>query len=58
LFEYSLIIYASITGYLLFKEIPEVRTLVGSAIIISAGLYIYFREKVKDQPIVTENPIR
>lgn len=58
LFEYSLIIYASITGYFLFKEIPETRTIVGSIIIISAGLYIYFREKVKDQPIVTENPIR
>ena len=58
LFEYSLIIYSIIVGYFLFQEIPSVRTLIGIVIIISSGSYIYFREKVKDQLIVTENPIR
>ena len=58
LFEYSLIIYSIIVGYLLFNEIPTIKTLLGALLIISAGVYIYFREKVKDQLIVTENPIR
>ena len=58
LFEYSLIIMSIIVGYLVFDENLHIRTLIGALIIISAGIYIYFREKVKDQLIVTDNPIR
>ena len=58
LFEYSLIIMSMIPGYLLFNEIPSVRTFIGVACIISAGVYIYFREKVRDQYIATETPVR
>ena len=58
LFEYSLIIWAIITGYLLFNEMPNTRTFLGAFIIIAAGIYIYFREKVKDQMIVTDTPNR
>ena len=58
LFEYSLIIYSIIAGYLIFDESPNTRTLVGALLIISAGVYIYFRERVKDQLIVSKNPIR
>ena len=56
LFEYSYIIFAIIAGYALFKTIPEVRTLFGAAIIVLAGIYIYFREKVKGQMIATDTP--
>ena len=58
LFEYSLIIYSIIAGYLIFDETPNTRTLVGALLIISAGVYIYVRERVKDQLIVSKNPIR
>ena len=58
LFEYSLIIWAILIGYVLFDNIPSIRTLFGAAIIIGAGIYIYLREKVKEQLIVSDNPIR
>jgi len=58
LFEYSLIIWAIIIGYVLFNDVPTIRTFVGVALIISAGVYIYLREKVKDQMIVTDTPNR
>ena len=57
-FEYSLIIWSIITGYLLFNDIPSIRTFIGVLLIISAGIYIYIREKTRDQYIATENPIR
>ena len=56
LFEYSYIIWAMLAGYILFKTVPEPRTFLGAAIIIAAGVYIYFREKVKGQMIVTDTP--
>ena len=58
LFEYSLIIMSMIPGYFLFNEIPSTRTLIGVICIISAGVYIYFREKVRDQYIASETPAR
>jgi drug/metabolite transporter (DMT)-like permease len=58
LYEYSLIIWSILTGYILFNDIPTTRTFIGVSIIISAGIYIYFREKVKDQMIVTDTPNR
>ena len=58
LYEYSLIIWAILIGYILFDNIPSLRTLFGALIIISAGIYIYLREKIKEQLIVSDNPIR
>ena len=58
LYEYSLIIWSILTGYILFNDVPTIRTFFGVSIIIGAGIYIYFREKVKDQMIVTDTPNR
>ena len=58
LYEYSLIVWAILTGYILFDNIPTLKTLIGVLIIISAGVYIYLREKIRDQLIVSDNPIR
>ncbi|MDC1279711.1 DMT family transporter [Pelagibacteraceae bacterium] len=58
LYEYSLIIWSILTGYILFNNIPTPRTFIGVSIIIGAGIYIYLREKTKDQLIVTDTPTR
>jgi len=42
----------------LFDNMPTLRTFIGVSIIIGAGIYIYLREKVKDQMIVTDTPNR
>jgi drug/metabolite transporter (DMT)-like permease len=58
LFEYSLIIMSMIPGYFLFSEIPSLRTLLGVICIISAGVYIYFRERVRKQYVASKIPNR
>ena len=45
-----------LAGYILFETIPLPRTFIGAAIIIAAGVYIYYREKVKGQMIATDTP--
>ena len=56
LFEYSYILWAMLAGYLLFDTIPVPRTFIGTALIIGAGFYIFFREKVTGQMIATDTP--
>ena len=58
LFEYSLIIMSMIPGYFLFSEIPSTRTLLGVICIVSAGVYIYFREGVRKQYVASKTPTR
>lgn len=42
--DYTRLVYASILGWLIFAEIPQIATLVGAGIIISASLYTLNRE--------------
>jgi len=44
-FRYSVIIWAIIAGVLLFGEVPDPIALVGTGIVIAAGLYTFFRER-------------
>ena len=57
-FEYSILIWSSLSGWFFFNEIPEVKTLIGMILIVCGGIYIFIREKVQDQSIVTEKPLR
>ena len=43
-FNYSKLIWVIILGYLVFGDFPRWDTLVGSVIIVSAGLYVLYRE--------------
>ena len=44
-YQYSMIVWAVIFGFVVFGDVPSVATLVGAAIIIGAGFYIYLRER-------------
>ena len=58
LFEYSLIIWSVIIGFIYFNDTPDFRTFLGIILIIGAGTYIYFREKLKKQNLTLNLPKR
>lgn len=43
-FNYSKLIWVTILGYLVFGDLPGFNTLMGSSIIVAAGLYVLYRE--------------
>ena len=57
-FEYSILIWSSLSGWLFFNEIPDPRTIFGMILIVCGGIYIFIREKAQEQSIVTEKPLR
>ena len=57
-FEYSILLWSILIGWIYFDEIPTLSTIIGILIIVSSGIYIFIREKVQDQSIVTEKPLR
>jgi len=43
-FEYSRLLWATLFGFTLFGNLPDGWTILGAAVIVGAGLYIYRRE--------------
>jgi drug/metabolite transporter (DMT)-like permease len=44
-YQYSMIVWAVMFGIAVFGDLPQPATIVGAAIIIGAGLYIFLRER-------------
>lgn len=57
-FEYSILLWSPLIGWIYFNEIPSLNTVIGILIIVSSGIYIFVREKAQDQSIATEKPLR
>ncbi|WP_075503837.1 DMT family transporter [Candidatus Pelagibacter communis] len=57
-FEYSILFWSPLVGWLYFDEIPSLNTVFGILIIVCSGVYIFMREKAQNQSIATEKPLR
>ncbi len=57
-FEYSILLWSPLIGWIYFNEIPSLNTVIGIVIIVSSGIYIFMREKAQEQSIATEKPLR
>jgi drug/metabolite transporter (DMT)-like permease len=44
-YQYSMIVWAVMFGYFVFGDVPRMSTVIGAAIIVGAGLYIFLRER-------------
>jgi len=44
-FDYASILFALVIGYTIFDEIPTIHTIIGSVVIIGAGVLIIWRER-------------
>ena len=57
-FEYSILFWSPLVGWIYFDEIPSLNTVIGILIIVSSGVYIFMREKAQNQSLATEKPLR
>ncbi|MEM9097152.1 MAG: DMT family transporter [Pseudomonadota bacterium] len=46
-FNYMGFVWASIVGFIFFAELPDLVTILGASVIISAGIYVWHRERVR-----------
>lgn len=44
-FNYTLLVFATIIGYLIFDTLPDVWTVIGAGIVVGSGLYTFLRER-------------
>ncbi|MEI9409072.1 DMT family transporter [Mesorhizobium salmacidum] len=53
--HYTLLLWAVVFGLVFFGDVPGPRILIGSGIIVLAGLFIFHRQKVVDITVPPEN---
>ncbi len=49
-FDYTALIYASVIGILVFGDRLDVEVLIGGALVVGAGLFIFYRERYLGLP--------
>jgi drug/metabolite transporter (DMT)-like permease len=53
-YQYTTIVWAVLLGYFIFGDVPSPFMLLGAAIIIAAGIYLFIREQAQARtPVVT-----
>src|SRR5437899_7855657 len=57
-YQYSMIVWAVIFGFVVFGDVPSPATIAGAAIIIAAGLYIFLREQQLGREGMVNPPVR
>ena len=55
-YQYTMIVWAALFGYLAFGDEPATHMLIGAAIIVAAGLFIFFREQAIGRPSPPPEP--
>ena len=43
-FQYTALVWAMLMGWLVWRDVPTVPILIGNAVIIASGLYVWFKE--------------
>ena len=54
--QYSLILYATLWGYLVFAQLPDHWTWLGTSIIIASGLYMLYLERQRARVLLSRWP--
>ncbi|MEM6974477.1 MAG: DMT family transporter [Pseudomonadota bacterium] len=49
-FNYSSLVWATLSGLVIFGEVPALLTLIGAGVIVGAGLYVWQRERQLSAP--------
>ena len=57
-YEYSLLIWMILLGYLVWGDVPSVNIAIGMVLIVGAGIYIFYREQIRGESVASEASLR
>ena len=46
-FNYTLLVFATVIGYIFFDNLPDVWTVMGASVVVGSGLYTIYRERIR-----------
>lgn len=52
-FRYATIPFAILLGWVIWGDVPDIVTLLGIAVVVGSGIYIFYRERVRHQTLAS-----
>jgi drug/metabolite transporter (DMT)-like permease len=52
-FRYTLLLWGGLAGYFIFGQVPDLWSIIGTALIVTCGLYTFHREAVRRRPVAS-----
>jgi drug/metabolite transporter (DMT)-like permease len=46
-YEYTLLLWMVLWGYIFWRDVPSLNVVVGMLFVVGAGLYLFYKERVK-----------
>jgi len=56
-FNYMLLVFATLIGWLAFNELPDFWTVIGALIVVGSGLYVILRERYLTSRNIVKRPL-
>ena len=56
-YEYSLLIWMVLLGYLVWGDVPSFNIAIGMVLIVGAGIYIFYRERIKSESVDSDTSV-
>ena len=56
-YEYSLLIWMILLGYLVWGAVPSFNIAIGLVLIVGAGIYIFYRERIKSESVDSDTSV-
>jgi len=56
-YEYSLLIWMILLGYLVWGDVPSFNIAIGMVLIVGAGIYIFYRERIKSESVDSDTSV-
>jgi len=56
--EYVILIFSFLIGYIIFREMPDIYSIIGIIFIVFSGIYIFVRENVKKELVAAKTTLR
>ena len=56
--EYVILIFSFLIGYIIFREVPDIYSIIGIIFIVFSGIYIFLRENVKKELVAAKTTLR
>jgi S-adenosylmethionine uptake transporter len=56
-FEYAALPMAVLWGFLLWGDVPDAVAVLGMALIVGSGLFVFYRETVRGRPLAARRPV-
>ena len=57
-YEYTLLLWMILWGYIFWGDVPSLNIVIGMFLVVGSGIYLFYRERIRNQEIAIDSTVR